>query len=99
MEITDIKRHLSISTVLQHYNLTPDRNKQIRCPFHADDTPSCRIYPETNSFHCFGCGASGDQIEFIEKYEKCSKPIMRSASGGHHYFFSIEKEKCTFAAL
>jgi len=27
------------------------------------------------------------------------KPIMRSASGGHHYFFSIEKEKCTFAAL
>jgi DNA primase len=54
MEISDIKRHLSIETVLQHYNLTPDRNKQIRCPFHADDTPSCRIYPETNSFHCFG---------------------------------------------
>jgi len=61
MEIPDIKRHLPIATVLQHYNLTPDRNKQIRCPFHEDDTPSCRIYPETNSFHCFGCGASGDQ--------------------------------------
>jgi len=73
MELPDIKRHLSIATVLQHYNLTPDRSKQIRCPFHEDDTPSCRIYPETNSFHCFGCGASGDPIEFIEKYERISK--------------------------
>src|SRR5690606_777275 len=25
------------------------------------------------TFHCFGCGATGDQIEFIEKYDKCSK--------------------------
>jgi DNA primase len=73
MEISEIKRRLSIETVLQHYNLTPDRNRQICCPFHEDDTPSCRIYPQTNSFHCFGCGATGDQIEFIERYEKCSK--------------------------
>lgn len=42
-------------------------------PLQEDDKPSCRIYPETNTFHCFGCNATGDQIEFIEKYEKCSK--------------------------
>jgi DNA primase catalytic core len=73
MEISDIKQRLSILTVLQHYNLKPDRNNQIKCPFHKDDKPSCRIYADTNTFHCFGCNATGDQIEFIEKYEKCSK--------------------------
>ena len=73
MEIPDIKQRLSILTVLQHYNLKSDRNNHIKCPFHEDDKPSCRIYPDTNTFHCFGCGATGDQIEFIEKYEKCSK--------------------------
>jgi len=73
MEIKDIKQRLSILQVLSHYHLKPDRNNQIKCPFHEDDKPSCRIYPDTNTFHCFGCNATGDQIEFIEKYEKCSK--------------------------
>jgi len=73
MEIQDIKQRLSIIAVLQHYNFKPDRNNQIKCPFHEDDKPSCRIYADTNTFHCFGCGTTGDQIAFIEKYEKCSK--------------------------
>jgi len=73
MEIREIKQCLSIIAVLQHYNIKPDRNNQIKCPFHEDDKPSCRIYPDTNTFHCFGCEATGDQIEFIEKYEKSSK--------------------------
>lgn len=33
-----------------------------RCLFHADDTPSLTIYPETQSFYCFGCGAWGDAL-------------------------------------
>ncbi len=73
MEISEIKQRLPILQVLAHYNLKPDRSNHIKCPFHEDDKPSCRIYPETNTFHCFGCNATGDQIEFIEKYEKCSK--------------------------
>ena len=73
MEISEIKQRLSIITVLSHYNLKPDRSNHIKCPFHEDDKPSCRIYADTNTFHCFGCNATGDQIEFIEKYEKCSK--------------------------
>ena len=73
MEIKDIKQRLSIIQVLSHYGITPDKNHHIKCPFHQDDKPSCKIYPETGTFHCFGCGATGDQIEFIEKYDKCSK--------------------------
>src|SRR5690554_726262 len=73
MQIPDIKKHLPIIKVLSHYSITPDKNHHIKCPFHQDDKPSCKIYPETGTFHCFGCGATGDQIEFIEKYEKSSK--------------------------
>ncbi len=73
MEIKEIKQRLSILTVLSHYNLKPDRSNHIKCPFHEDDKPSCRIYPETNTFHCFGCGAKGDAIEFIQKKDGITK--------------------------
>ena len=64
MEITEIKARLSIQTVLKHYGLQPDKNNMLKCPFHADDTASMKIYPQTNTFNCFGCGKNGDQIEF-----------------------------------
>ena len=64
MEITEIKARLSLNTVLKHYNLSPDRNGMLRCPFHADETASLKVYPQTNTFNCFGCGKNGDQIEF-----------------------------------
>jgi len=73
MEIRDIKQRLSILQLLSHYHLKPDRSNHIKCPFHEDDKPSCRIYPDTNTFHCFGCGAKGDTIEFIQKKEGISK--------------------------
>ena len=76
MEIRDIKAQLSILTVLTKYNLTPDHNNRLRCPFHDDKTPSMQVYPETGTWTCFSsnCKAgSGDQIDFIMKYEKISK--------------------------
>ena len=73
MEIKEIKRQLPIKTVLESYNLSPDRNGMLHCPFHDDKTPSLKIYEKTNTFHCFGCGATGDQIEFIQKFEKITK--------------------------
>lgn len=37
------------------------------CPFHVDTNPSLVVYPSRQSFHCFGCGESGDVINWIEK--------------------------------
>jgi hypothetical protein len=45
-----------------------------RCPFHEDRTPSLSITPGKNLFQCFGCGAAGDAIRFVELLDKVSFP-------------------------
>ncbi len=35
------------------------------CPFHIEKTGSFTIYIDTNTYHCFGCGLSGDSIDYI----------------------------------
>ena len=36
------------------------------CPFHKEKTPSFYIFPETNTYHCFGCQKHGDVINFTQ---------------------------------
>lgn len=76
MEIQEIKSHLTISHVLDHYNLKADRNNMLCCPFHEDKTPSLQIYPQTNTYCCFSSNCSagtGDVIEFIRLMERTTK--------------------------
>jgi DNA primase len=40
------------------------------CPFHADKNPSLSINPTKNLFQCFGCGAAGDAIRFVELFDQ-----------------------------
>ena len=44
------------------------------CPFHSEKSPSFTVYPNNNSFYCFGCGAGGDQISFIMRMEHLDYP-------------------------
>jgi hypothetical protein len=40
-----------------------------RCPLHDDRSPSFYIYPETNSFYCFGCNQGGNTIDYVMQKE------------------------------
>ena len=42
------------------------------CPFHSEKTPSFYVYPDTQSFYCFGCQAAGDAINFVKKINNIS---------------------------
>lgn len=42
------------------------------CPFHADSTPSCTVYTDTESFYCFGCQVGGDVVSFIMRISNLS---------------------------
>jgi DNA primase len=44
------------------------------CPFHNEKSPSFTVNDEKGFYHCFGCGAHGDAIEFIRKHERLSYP-------------------------
>src|SRR4051812_3111586 len=44
------------------------------CPFHDERTPSFSVDAEKKLYHCFGCGESGDAIEFVEKTEGLDFP-------------------------
>src|SRR5579875_192375 len=46
------------------------RNFKGLCPFHQEKTPSFIVFPESQNFHCFGCGAGGDAFSFLMQIEK-----------------------------
>ena len=72
MEIKAIKERLSLAEVLQHYNLQP-KNNMLHCFYHEDNTASLQVNLEKNFYKCHSCGKTGDQIQFIEDFEKLSK--------------------------
>ena len=45
------------------------RHYVCNCPFHSEKSPSCTIFPDTQSFYCFGCGAGGDVITWVRRME------------------------------
>ncbi len=48
-----------------------NRQDFILCPFHSEKSPSCHLVGDHDeAFYCFGCGANGDVIEFVQKRER-----------------------------
>ncbi len=69
--LEEIKYRNRIDDVIASYvNLKrAGSNYQGLCPFHSEKTPSFTVFPNTETFHCFGCGAGGDVISFVMRAE------------------------------
>lgn len=69
--IDDLLARCDIETMISSY-VTLKRtgtNQKGLCPFHSERTPSFTVYPQTQSYYCFGCGAGGNAIDFIMRIE------------------------------
>lgn len=68
--IQEVVRRNDIEEVIGQYVQLRRRGRTLSglCPFHNEKTPSFVVYPDTQSFYCFGCGAAGDVINFVRRY-------------------------------
>ncbi|MBO7176607.1 MAG: DNA primase, partial [Clostridia bacterium] len=69
--IDEIRARCDIEEIIGHY-VTLKRagsNYSGLCPFHSEKSPSFTVFPASQSFYCFGCGAGGDVITFIRREE------------------------------
>lgn len=69
--IQQLKQYSDIERVVSGYVQLKKKGRYLvgLCPFHSEKSGSFFIYPQTQSFYCFGCGAGGDVITFIRRIE------------------------------
>jgi DNA primase len=65
--VEEIKNRSDIVEVIQRFVplKRAGRNWKGICPFHHEKTPSFIVFPDSSSYHCFGCGRSGDVFRFL----------------------------------
>ncbi len=63
---TDIVDLISIRVKLKKQG----KNHHACCPFHNEKTPSFTVNGEKQFYHCFGCGAHGNAIDFLMNYDR-----------------------------
>lgn len=66
-----VKRNNDIVSVIERYTAVRKSGKRFsaKCPIHNDKNPSLIVYPESQTWHCFGCGKHGDVISFVQAME------------------------------
>lgn len=79
-----IKRDNRLSEVVgRHLKLKRVGHEVVAlCPFHKEKTPSFTIADDKEFFHCFGCGAHGDVVDYVERYHSISTAQAVEYLGG-----------------
>ena len=75
--IDEIKRRNDLAEVVSEHGIELRRRGKAYyglCPFHGEKSPSFAVSRDSGLFHCFGCGAAGDVIGFVVKFQRVSFP-------------------------
>lgn len=64
----EVKQRLNSKDVLATYGIETNSKGFACCPFHNEKTASFKVYDGNRGYYCFGCGASGDVIDFVQKF-------------------------------
>jgi len=69
--IDEVKQKTDIASVVSQYITLKKAGRNLvgLCPFHGERNPSFFVYPEQQSWHCFGCNTGGDVFSFLMKKE------------------------------
>ena len=59
-----VKQSVTTRQAAERYGIKVNRNGMCVCPFHNDRNPSMKV---DRRFYCFGCGATGDVIDFVSR--------------------------------
>lgn len=73
---------MSIVEIVELYTELKAYNDKLigLCPFHKEKTPSFSVDPTAQTFHCFGCGVSGDSAVLLDLLEKNRNPFFLKMS-------------------
>lgn len=65
--LDELRRRSDITELASAYTelRRAGRNLVGLCPFHNERTPSFTVYPDNQSYYCFGCGVGGDSVNFV----------------------------------
>lgn len=69
--IEEIKQKIDVVDLISNYVTLKKAGSNFKgvCPFHSEKTPSFMVNRQRQTFHCFGCGETGDIFSFIQKQE------------------------------
>lgn len=92
-KIAAVKQSVSITDVLSMAGLRMDRSGFIPSPFKKEKTPSCKIYPQTNTWKDYSSGEHGDQIDLYCALRKIDKrQAVRDLSGECKNFQPVKRD-------
>ena len=74
--IDDLKAQTDIVTIIGEVTPLKKAGATYKglCPFHQEKTPSFNVNKDKGFFKCFGCGAGGDVVKFVEMTQKVAFP-------------------------
>ncbi len=103
--LSELRMRCDIEQTISSYVQLKRRGKNLvgLCPFHNEKTPSFTVYPDSQSFYCFGCGAGGEVISFIRRAENldfteavrllCDKASMVMPSEGFDDSLAVKRKR------